>query len=231
MKTYPNQIKSISELIEVAKTSIICLTDIANDGVVKHCFLTSNIGFINFHFGQKKAEKFKNKRECLSEESIVLFDILKKKPLKMVPTLFTGVVQKTCSFNKPDSSSDSLILLDFDTMKFVNFKDKKVTLISKLRNGDFRYVVKSKDTIYQVDKYGINIHGEQVVKNKLSTVSENEINGYLLFDKNTYPIFVSREYVSIVDLKNYFALPCFSLRNEDSTLNELIVLANKAKGE
>ena len=92
-------------------------------------------------------------------------------------------------------------------------------MISKLRNGDFRYVFKSKDTIYQVDKYGINIHGEQVVKNKLSTVSENEINGYLLFDKNTYPIFVSREYVSIVDLKNYFALPCFSL-----SFLEIIVL-------
>jgi hypothetical protein len=235
MKNYPNQITLVSELFDLLERSIICLTDIAESGNVQYRYVTCNSSFVELYFGDNKLNRLADKSESSSEEVVVMLDVVSGKIISSTPTLFTGIVQKVSSLNKPNSKNKTAEKLDFDTNKFLDNKGKKVKLLSNLGTGEFRYLFKSKDkpevSVYQVNELGIDQKGIKAVSNKLVQSNENEIEGYLFLYDNKPPLFMAKEHVAKSDLRKNIHFPCIAYRNEDSTLNDLVVLANKMQGE
>lgn len=231
MNNTNRRISSISKLEEISESGIICLTDLNKKDKIRNCYVTRNESFIEFHFGEDKLFEFKLAYNSKQEEQLVFFDILNKRPLISIPTLFQGLVNKVCTFN--EISIENECELDFNENQFIGINGLNAELITELNGNNFKFVFKvlggKKCFIEQVDKFGKNSLSEQVIFNKSN--NKNTQEGYIIFDKKLDPLFVCKEHLSENDKNKNVVYPCLSYREDTGKLIDIVVLANKIKGE
>lgn len=235
MSKLNDRITSVSCLKNELNTGLVCLTDVNSSEIAEHVFITSNLEFVEFNFGEPAIASIQDLLESCDSHEIVVFNLLAGKAQKMVPTLYTGYAQKAASLEPFIEENALKGSLNFSADNFVDKKGNKARLIHTLEDQEFGYVFsinrKKEEKIRQVNAFGFSTKGKALIFNNEQPKPDiYEVEGYVVLQSDFEPIFLSKGCKSPNLPTKSLVLPCIAYRTDSGQLLRLVILANKING-
>lgn len=187
-----SRLTSISAVVACLKNGIACLTEQNDEGKIRYAYLTSNQEIL----AQLGIEVDQSLRSTKTTE--VAYDIVRRKPMLLTLSLFTGYIHEIASLEDNASSDDNdLLALDKPCLHIET--QLPAALISAIEATDYAYVFSygsgSETKVVNVDDHGFDSQSKKQIENAERNQYGNyvRIDGYLLIDKKTDPIFLPKE--------------------------------------